>query len=108
MASDKTDLTDKTHVGVVAVGTHSNPVGLKSVLSVLSAGGIVGEGPALPAKPSHPDLAAYLAFLRSNGPCNYGAAAVALGWGATRAWQAEARLRATGRIAINDCGKAEA
>lgn len=36
----------------------------------------------------------------------YGAAASALGWGATRAWQAEAALRAAGRIAFDPQGRA--
>lgn len=76
MASYKTDLTDKTHAGVVATGNDSNHVRVKSVLS---AGGIVGDAPGLPAKTLDLDLAAYLAFLRNNGPCTYDAAAVALG-----------------------------
>lgn len=48
------------------------------------------------------DAGAYLDFLRRNGPCTYGAAASALGWGATRAWQAEARLRAAGLVAYHE------
>jgi hypothetical protein len=106
IAPDKTDLTDKTHVKVEGMGSISNPVGVKSVLSVLSAGGIVGETPAKSAKTLPPDLASYLAFLQSNGPASYGAAATALGWGATRAWQAEARLRAAGLAIIDKSGKA--
>lgn len=106
MASDKTDLTDKTHAGIVAMRQDNNPMGVKSVLSVVSAGGIVGEAPALPAKTLHPDLAAYLAFLGSNGPATYGVAAVALGWGGTRAWQAEARLRVSGLVFIDKNGRA--
>ena len=57
--------------------------------------------------PSASDPETYLAFLRSNGPCSYGAAAVALGWGATRAWQADARIRADGRDAIDNSGKTD-
>lgn len=57
--------------------------------------------------PSASDPETYLAFLRSNGPCSYGAAAVALGWGATRAWQADARVRADGRDAIDKSGKTD-
>lgn len=52
------------------------------------------------------DPETYLAFLRSNGPATYGAMAVALGWGATRAWQAEARLRAAGMVRFDTEGKA--
>lgn len=44
-------------------------------------------------------------LLATSGPTTYGAAAVALGWGATRAWQAEARLRATGRVAYDTLGR---
>ncbi|WP_050522944.1 TubC N-terminal docking domain-related protein [Pseudorhodobacter wandonensis] len=64
--------------------------------------------PAPPLTGEQPDSETYLAFLRSNGPATYGAAAASLGWGATRAWQAEARLRATGQAAIDKSGKAVA
>lgn len=43
-----------------------------------------------------PDAGAYLDRLRLHGPASYGAMASSLGWGATRAWQAEARLREAG------------
>ena len=43
-----------------------------------------------------PDAGAYHDFVRIHGPSTYGAIAVALGWGATRAWLAEARLTAAG------------
>jgi hypothetical protein len=46
------------------------------------------------------DAGAYLDFLRLHGPATYGAAASALGWGATRAWQAEAALRAAGLVTV--------
>jgi hypothetical protein len=42
----------------------------------------------------------YLDFLHASGSTTYGAAATALGWGATRAWQAEARLRAAGLVRL--------
>jgi hypothetical protein len=35
-----------------------------------------------------------------------GAAALALGWGATRAWQAEAQLRAAGTVRLDGWGRA--
>ena len=60
----------------------------------------------LETKPSASDPETYLVFLCGNGPCTYGAAAVALGWGATRAWQAEARLRAAGLALIDKSGRA--
>ena len=44
------------------------------------------------------DPSAFLAFLRERGPLPYGAVARILGWGATRAWRAEAALRAKGLL----------
>jgi hypothetical protein len=55
--------------------------------------------------PSTSDPEIYLAFLHANGPSTYGAIAAALGWGATRAWQAEARLRAAGMVRFSNNGK---
>jgi hypothetical protein len=46
------------------------------------------------------DADALLAFLRLHGPATYGAAASSLGWGATRAWQAEDRLRRAGLATV--------
>lgn len=54
----------------------------------------------------HPDAGAYFDFLRLHGPHTYGAAASTLEWGATRAWQAEARLRAAGLVRYGPHGKA--
>lgn len=54
----------------------------------------------------HPDAGALLDFLRRSGPHTYGAAAWRLGWGATRAWQAEARLRAAGLVTMGPLGQA--
>lgn len=48
----------------------------------------------------------YLDFLNLHGPSTYGAFATAPGWGATRAWQAEAQLRAAGLVQYNSLGKA--
>jgi hypothetical protein len=45
-----------------------------------------------------PDAGAYLDRLRLHGPATYGAMGAALGWGATRAWRAEAKLRALGLV----------
>lgn len=52
---------------------------------------------------SDPDI--YLAHLHASGSTTYGAAAVALGWGGTRAWRAEARLRAAGLVRYGNDGK---
>lgn len=45
-------------------------------------------------------------LLARSGPLTYGAAASALGWGATRAWQAEAFLRVSGRVQFDAWGRA--
>ena len=45
-----------------------------------------------------PDAGAYLDRLHLHGPATYGAMASAMGWGATRAWRAEAKLRAAGLV----------
>ena len=52
------------------------------------------------------DAAALLALLEREGPHTYGAAAVILGIGATRAWRAEAELRRAGRIRLGPLGRA--
>ena len=60
--------------------------------------------PHAPPLLSDPDT--YLAALTLHGNMTYGAAAVALGWGATRAWQAEAALVAEGRATLSREGRA--
>ncbi len=60
--------------------------------------------PHAPPLPSDADT--HLAALTLNGPMTYGAAAVALGLGATREWQAEARLVAEGRATFSREGRA--
>jgi hypothetical protein len=121
MAAAKTNLTDKTHAAVVALSDIDNPMGVKSVKSVLSERGIDGDPPhivasaargaaprpqGLDTKLSASDPESYLAYLRGKGPSTYGATAVALGWGATRAWRAEARLRAAGLAFLDKSGRA--
>ena len=53
-----------------------------------------------------PDAGAYLDRLQLHGPATYGAMASAMGWGATRAWRAEAKLRALALISIGELGRA--
>ena len=55
-----------------------------------------------------PDAGAYLDRLRLDGPATYGAMASAMGWGATRAWRAEAKLRALGLVQMGPLGAAQA
>ena len=57
--------------------------------------------------PCASDAETYLAMLHRSGPQTCGAAGSILGWGATRAWKAEARLRAAGLVRYGDLGKAQ-
>lgn len=50
------------------------------------------------------DVDLYLAALTLHGPMTYGAAAVALRWGATRAWLAEAALVTRGSAILTRAG----
>jgi guanyl-specific ribonuclease Sa len=70
---------------------------VKSEKSVLS-------GP--PVSALEQDAHALLAQLEREGPQTYGAAAVALGIGATRAVAAETALRRAGRIRLGPLGEA--
>lgn len=54
-----------------------------------------------------PDAAVLLDHLRLHGPTTYGAASLALRWGASRAWRAEAVLRARGLVRLGAQGRAE-
>jgi hypothetical protein len=72
-----------------------------SVLSVLSEG-LRAEPAPVRADGLEPDAGAYLDRLRVHGPATYGAMATAMGWGATRAWQAEAKLRALGLVRMGE------
>ena len=59
------------------------------------------------ARPEPDDAEIYADALRLHGPMSYGMAMRALGWGGTRAGQAEAALRAAGRIRFNATGRAD-
>ena len=78
--------------------------GVLSVLSVLSEGVMADPAPA-GADGLDPDAGAYLDRLNLHGPATYGAMASAMGWGATRAWRAEAKLRAAGLVVYDNTGK---
>lgn len=86
-------------------GTDTAGSGVLSALSVLSEGERAEPAPAR-ADGLDPDLRAYLDLLREAGPQTYGAAASTLGWGATRAWRAEAKLRAAGLVHMGELGRA--
>lgn len=79
--------------------------GVLSVLSVLSEGKRAEPAPAR-ADGLEADAGAYLDRLRLHGPSTYGAMASAMGWGATRAWRAEAKLRAAGLVQMGELGRA--
>ncbi len=51
------------------------------------------------------DAGVYLDHLRLHGPSTYGAVAMALGWGATRAWRAEIELIGAGAAYFGTCGR---
>lgn len=85
--------------------TQLRPQPVLSVKSVLSDGGVADTAPT-PTDGLKLDADAYLDFLRRHGPATYGVMASAMGWGATRAWQAEARLRATGLVRMGELGRA--
>jgi len=51
------------------------------------------------------DAEVYAVALREIAPCGYGAVARHLGWGATRAGQAETILRLAGRIVYDRTGR---
>ena len=80
--------------------------GVLSVSSVLSEGGSADPAPPARSDGLDPDAGAYLDRLHLHGPATYGAVASAMGWGATRAWRAEAKLRAAGLVQYRE-GKAE-
>lgn len=94
----------KPNKGLTESGANATDEGVLSVSSVLS------ERVSLAAQGRtdglEPDTGAYLDRLRNHGPATYGAMATALGWGATRAWRAEAKLRALGLVRLGDFGRA--
>lgn len=55
---------------------------------------------------AHPDARVYLVHLIAHGPTTLESVAIALGWTSTRAWQAEARLRAAGLVRRDRQGRA--
>lgn len=103
--ADETQPTEPTNSGQWANGGEGKTAygGVLSVLSVLSGG--ESADPARAAGLDQ-DARTYLDRLRLHGPASYGAMATTLGWGATRAWRAEAKLRAAGLVMYRQ-GKAE-
>ena len=110
MGADMTRWLQAAKQGSGAGAEHLEPASSKpkpvlSVKSVLSEGGRADPAPAR-ADGLDLDAGTYLDRLRLFGPATYGAMASALGWGATRAWQAEAKLRAAGLVWMGPLGRA--
>jgi hypothetical protein len=70
------------------------------------AGRAVG-GESLPVAPPRSDAELYAEALRQIQPCGYGPIAAFLGWGMTRAANAEAALREAGSIKYDRTGRGE-
>jgi hypothetical protein len=73
-----------------------------------------GDGTELPQRPPArkletvccaTDPETLLGYLCREGPQTYGAAATALGWGASRTWRAEASLKAAGLVRSGEFGQ---
>lgn len=87
--------------------TEPQPDPVLSVKSVLSGGGSTDGAPPAHAHVLDPDAAALLEHIHAHGPTTYGAVSLALRWGASRAWRAEAVLRARGLVRLGAQGRAE-
>ncbi|MCO5083865.1 MAG: hypothetical protein M9955_19685 [Rhizobiaceae bacterium] len=115
---DKTDKTDKTAGDTTPPALKLTREGVLSVKSVLSdAGGSISPvarppvAPAVSAADPEPvtvqksDAELYAEALRRIQPCGYGPVAAFLGWGMTRAANAETVLREAGRIRYDHTGR---
>lgn len=91
-----------TPATIATVATNPRPA-LPRVAVVAS---VAAPKPKKPRADRAADAGQLADLLSRSGPLTYGAAAVALGWGATRAWQAEAHLRAIGGAWLDSLGRA--
>jgi hypothetical protein len=66
---------------------------------------VAGQGIAARCDALNHDACTLLTHLERTSPSSYGAAASDLGWGNTRAWQAEAELQAAGAIRHDPIGR---
>ena len=103
------EITGQDVATPATLATQALPAPPMSQLSQVSQAPPPKSEPQAPARPDRldPDAGAYLDWLRLHGPATYGAAASAMGWGATRAWQAETRLQKLGLV-IHHNGKTQA
>mgnify|MGYP001793553876 CR=1 FL=1 len=85
------------------------PVETVATVAGIAGSGRENENLAAPASdsatPAPDDPETYLAYVREHGITTYGVVAMGLRWAASRAWQAEAKLRASRRIKIDDRGR---
>lgn len=96
------DMPPSTLATVATIATHPRPT-LSRVAVVAS---VAAPPHQKPPESREVDAGQLAEFLLRSGPSTYGAVATALGWGATRAFQAEAHLRATGRVRFDGLGRA--
>lgn len=86
--------------------THSEPTGERAS-QLAGAASLPGQTLCGTGSDMTRDAATLLAHIEAHGPTTYGAAAAALGWGATRAWQAQAELLAAGAVRHIAFGRTE-
>ena len=91
-----------THATIATLATNPRPA-LPRVAVVAS---VAAPQPQKPRADREADAGQLADLLSRTGPLTYGAAAMALSWGATRAWRAEAHLRATRRVTFDALGRA--
>ncbi|MGP2491074.1 hypothetical protein ACTDI4_05535 [Mesorhizobium sp. PUT5] len=89
-----------------AAGSALSPVGDISKRTAIAAKGDLRRDVKFAPVVQPDDPETYVEALRVHGPMTYGMAMRVLGWGGTRAGQAETALRAAGRITLNNHGRA--
>jgi hypothetical protein len=101
-------VSQKSRLSQRSEAPQAQAVSQKSRLSQRSEAPARNPRPPARADGLDPDAGAYLDRLRLHGPMTQGVAARAFCWGATRAWRAEATLRAAGAVTFDGCGRAVA
>jgi hypothetical protein len=101
-------VSQKSRLSQRSEAPQAQAVSQKSQVSQRSDAPARNPRPPARADVLNPDAGAYLDRLRLHGPMTQGVAARAFCWGATRAWRAEATLRAAGAVTFDGCGRAVA
>ena len=104
-AGEKPAPTPATFATIATIATQAPENRPRVAIVAIVASVATPAAQKLEIAPSASDPGTYLAHLHASGPTTYGAAATALGWGGSRAWQAEARLRAAGLVLYDMHGK---